>query len=173
MLVENINCYVCDCAEKNVFHLLCWQHTEQLDYVWICLRIILKLIFRLQTVKEMALSVKRAGYSFINNNHNIDIFSHGISRKGEYLAQMVQLWRTTLHIHCVMLTVYIQFCSTHSTTLYLCSFKILEILGLYRRRWHHTTQQKHFFPALHVQLNTVCTEVGNKKKSIPSWIETF
>jgi len=31
-------------CRRNMFCLCCWQHTEQLDYVWICLRIILKWI---------------------------------------------------------------------------------------------------------------------------------
>jgi len=51
---------------RSMFHIYCWQHTEQLNYVWICLRIMLN-----WTLKKQCLWIR--GMKVIWSIYNIDI----------------------------------------------------------------------------------------------------
>ena len=60
-------------------------------------------------------------------NLNIILWSLLLStlfgRKDEYIAQLIQVWKTVLHIHCVVGPADVQFCNPPSKPLYLKSSK--------------------------------------------------
>ena len=124
-------------CRRNMFHLFSWEHREQLDYVLVCRRIILKLTLKEQRLWLNGLKVTFK-YIFKISAFLLAIFG----RNDEYLAQLIQFWKTRLHIHCVLPPANVKLCNPHTTQPYRKSSDILSSSSkeLERLTSHYTTK---------------------------------
>ena len=141
-------------CRSNMFQLCCWQQREQLDYVWIFWRIILK-----WTLKKCRLWLADSIRSI--HNLKLTVIGHDIWQK---TMNILPIWCSSERPLCTYTVWYRLLMFTYATH----TSHSLIILGRFSKDLepltsHYTTKALPSPPYTQFKLNTVCTEGGIRK----------